>query len=663
MSNATRSNIKQAELTQPYFESKNVVKKAEKEVEDKIDKLNEEKKKHTKKDKLDEINKEIDKLVQQQTALIYVRELIDRTYNKNIGNLSSGELSAGGKVVKAATERMYAYMLGTVKKVTVDYIGNFIAIGIMSSEKVIKYNDNIWDVFQMDNNEKLNFFTNLKCKQPGRLASSDLSVRGSIEYSKNESLTKKESSKLRERNIKNNTVDAFKSAEKSLQGIREFMVSNADTNASTVLFTAEFYSAFKKITGAELDTEAVKNNDSKYLLENDKAITKASRIANEKLSTLSSNKNPFADFKVSKSDDKSEAVWSFSERFMRGMLISDANRVADEMNNVFYGTKRDETSLSESVRTIAALGARTGIYAQTTKAILTLAYSGITTAISAAGNLLGWEEDERELTREERLDRTTERINEILSVLTQNKASLDQETMDTINKTLSAYESYGNEVAKVKEKTPFEITSKMFKQTLSNYALGGAGSSTTFAKDLALEGANYWYIKNIEDKEYDKFNDAVNYASVDQNLEGGKFMAEASKKFLASKLGMNKSIYDAVDRGSAFELSSLALGLPTGDFKAMANHIKYDTKGGENSTYVKAMEASFIDLKNNLVGVDAITPQTIDEQIEYIEKSMEDQYVDSETIEVLSEATREILVLTIELQEAMRKLDEKYKKK
>lgn len=660
VSNATRNNIKQSEMTQANKESRNVAKKAMEEVENKIDNLKQEKKKETNEDKIKTLDNQIQKLKEQQVALIYVQGLIEKTYSDLNDSTGNTEESLGAKMIQVATERMYAYMLGTVKKIVNDYIGNFIAIASMSGKKVANNFDLIKDIFtKMDNNQKLEFFTALGCDQASRLASSDLSVRGAVEYSRNSSLTKKSKSNLKKKSNTGKALGFLADAEKAMQGIREFMVANADTNASTILWTAEFSDAFEKATGKKIDADAVKRNDSKYLLENQDAIDKASRIANNKLTTLSSSKNAFADFKNLKGKSTQEVLWGLSETFMRGMIINDANKVADEFNNILYGTKRDESSVAESMWVIAGLASRTAIYMEMTKLTVMGAYLGGKFVKEQVSEIMGWEEeDDEKMSQEDKFKDTVDKLNQVMSKL---GAELDSKTKKDINDLLKKYSEYNKKTEDIEESSFFNVPGKMFLQGLSNYALGGAGASVNFVKDQAIEYLKYWEKVNVQKKEYDKYEDALMYNATDFNKEGGKLVNEFASNFVLTKLGMSKPLVDATLRGRVSELGSLALGVPTGDLKAMSNYIKYETEGGENSKYVKYMETTIYDLLDNLKGVDKGAGMTIDETVDSVKKGLKNAKVDGKKIlsddevDEVSELTRDILVLSKEINEALKR--------
>ena len=141
----------------------------------------------------------------------------------------------------------------------------------------------------------VNLVKNMKASDSAGLISSDLSstMQGvTSDKTMRADSTREFYSETAKFFTKVNSIFFKNSIIKHLKGINTVIASISDTALKRDIFFEEFNSEFKKETGNDIDFEKMAKGDVKYISENQKAINKASTLANAMVSIMSGSSNP-----------------------------------------------------------------------------------------------------------------------------------------------------------------------------------------------------------------------------------------------------------------------------------------------------------------------------------------------------------------------------------
>jgi hypothetical protein len=141
----------------------------------------------------------------------------------------------------------------------------------------------------------VNLVKNMKASDSAGLISSDLSstMQGvTSDKTMRADSTREFYSETAKFFTKINSIFFKNSIIKHLKGINTVIASISDTALKRDIFFEEFNSEFKKETGNDIDFEKMAKGDVKYISENQKAINKASTLANAMVSIMSGSSNP-----------------------------------------------------------------------------------------------------------------------------------------------------------------------------------------------------------------------------------------------------------------------------------------------------------------------------------------------------------------------------------
>ena len=177
---------------------------------------------------------------------------------------------------------------------------------------------------------------------------------------------------------------------KTVDYIADKLISTPDKAISRPIWFGSLSTEFKKITGVDIDMEAIKNEDQKYLEENKEALDKATKFADREVTRAATSINPFNGIlknKINPKDSSSLKLLKELNGFMSNFIIYEYTTARAGVISLM---NEGEISKKKGAALLLGTTARMSLYTVLYQA-LSHAFDSVVKAVTGIG---GDDEDE-----------------------------------------------------------------------------------------------------------------------------------------------------------------------------------------------------------------------------------------------------------------------------
>lgn len=190
--------------------------------------------------------------------------------------------------------------------------------------------------------------------------------------------------------VTRSVLEKGKFVPKTVDYIADKLISTPDKAISRPIWFGSLSTEFKKITGVDIDMEAIKNKDQKYLEENKEALDKATKFADREVTRAATSINPFNGILKNKIDPKDSSSLKLLKElngFMSNFIIYEYTTARAGVISLM---NEGEISKKKGAALLLATTARMSLYTVLYQA-LSHAFDSVVKAVTGIG---GEDEDE-----------------------------------------------------------------------------------------------------------------------------------------------------------------------------------------------------------------------------------------------------------------------------